>query len=85
MREQFNEVNLGLAVRSVTVLKGERKSELFFVVYFGSDASVQDGKPLTAVSRIIEGVVRDQVFEFDGLGLLLVPPTEVRGGSRVHL
>lgn len=74
-------MNAGLVVKAITIKKSrEGKNEPYLVVYAGSDASVQDGYPLKAMSRVIEGVPKGERFEFEGLGMLALPPIEVRGG-----
>ena len=70
---------VGLAVRSIEVLRSrERNNEIVFVTYAGSDASVQDGNPVVAISQCVEDVPRRERFEFGGVGLLVVPPMEIR-------
>lgn len=64
----------------LTTVYAGKWPDLLFLVYAGSDAGVQDGKLLTAECRVIEGVEPGKRSDFEGLGLLVLPPIEVRGG-----
>lgn len=70
-----------LTAKTVHIKKNrERETELYFVVYAGSDASLANGAPLVAKSHVIEGVKRGEVTSFPGLGVMVLPEIEIRGG-----
>ena len=73
-------LKIGLAVKAVTIHKSmERNNEPYWTVYAGTDASVQDGDAVRAMSHALRRVRRGERHEFAGLGMLVLPPVEIQG------
>lgn len=72
-------MNIGLAVRRISIHKPRHSpSAIFMVVYAGSDALIQDGKPIHGSLIYIDELLEESVVKYDEVGLLIVPPIEVR-------
>ena len=72
-------MELSLGLKKVRIDKSrERKNELYAIgIFVAGDQSFQ------VRTEVLENVPRKQWYEFGGLGLNLVPPTEVPSGTLV--
>jgi hypothetical protein len=73
----MSQLQFGLALKRIEMLKGKRRNRPYVVVYVGSSASLRDGEPLIAHSRLLEGAQVGVKLTFDGLGLLLLTPRSI--------